>query len=292
MNSIKDCYTLNNGIQIPCIGFGTYKAAEGDNIQILKTAIDAGYRYFDTASFYGTEEYLGEAIKQSQIPREEFFIVSKMWKEEMGYDKTKQAFADTLKRLGTDYLDMYLIHWPRPDAECQEWKKLDADTWRAMEELYEENRIKAIGLSNFLPHHIENILEHCKIKPAAVQLELHPGYMQEAAVRYCEEQGILLQAWSPIGRQRVLKESLLIELAEKYQVTPAQICLRFLIQRGIVPLPKSSSMERMKQNMDVFGFEISREDMYRIAVMPQAGWSGEHPDPELAQKINKRKIGE
>lgn len=292
MDNINDCYILNNGIKIPCIGFGTYKTAEGNNIQILKTAIEAGYRYFDTASFYGTEEYLGEAVRQSGIPRKEFFLVSKMWKEEMGYQAAKQAFNETLRRLQTEYLDMYLIHWPRPEASYTEWKQLDLDTWRAMEELYEEGKIKAIGLSNFLPQHLENILGHCKIMPAAVQLELHPGYMQEAAVRYCEEKGILLQAWSPIGRQRVLQEPLLLELADKYHVSPAQICLRFLVQRGIVPLPKSSSLERMKQNMEVFGFDISTEDMYRIATMPQAGWSGEHPDPEVAQKINTRKIGE
>ena len=292
MNSIRDCYTLNNGVKIPCLGFGTYKAAEGDNIQILLDAIQVGYRYFDTASFYLTEEFLGEAIKKSGVPREEFFLVSKMWKEEMGYEKTKKAFADTLERLQTDYLDMYLIHWPRPDAECENWKELNSQTWKAMEELYEEGKIKALGVSNFLPHHLMNLLDTCKVKPAVNQLELHPGYMQEAAVQYCKEQGILLQAWSPIGRQRVLKEPLLLELAEKYHVTPARICLRYLVQRFIIPIPKSSDTTRMKQNMQVFDFAISEEDMYRISTMPQTGWSGEHPDPELATKLNVRKIGE
>lgn len=292
MESIYDCYTLNNGVKIPCVGFGTYKAAEGNNVEILKTAVEAGYRYFDTASFYGTEEYLGEAIKKSNIPRNEFFLVSKMWKQEMGYHNTKKACEDTLKRLQTDYLDIYLIHWPRPDDDSIDWKELDLETWRAMEELYAEGKIRALGVSNFLPQHLENILANCKIKPAVDQLELHPGYMQEAAVRYCEENEIRLQAWSPIGRQRVLNERLLIELADKYNVSPAQICLRYLVMRGIIPLPKSSSMERMKQNMDIFGFDISKEDMYRISTMPQAGWSGEHPDPEMAAKVNKRKIGE
>ena len=153
-----------------------------------------------------------------------------------------------------------------------------------MEELQKEGKIRGLGLSNFLPHHIKNILENGTVKPVVNQLELHPGYMQQAAVQYCKEHGIQMQAWSPIGRRRILDEGLILELAGKYQVSPAQLCLRFLLQNDIIPLPKSSSMERMKQNMDLFHFEISEEDVARLATMPQAGWSGEHPDPELAQK--------
>ena len=271
-------------MKIPCVGFGTYKAAEGNNVVILKTAIDAGYRYFDTASFYQTEDFLGQAIRESNLPREDFFLVSKMWKDEMGYQQTKDALEKSLKRLGTDYLDIYLIHWPRPSADCENWKELDLETWRAMEELQKEGKIRGLGLSNFLPHHIKNILENGTVKPVVNQLELHPGYMQQAAVQYCKEHGIQMQAWSPIGRRRILEDGLILELAGKYQVSPAQLCLRFLLQNDIIPLPKSSSMERMKQNMDLFHFEISEEDVSRLATMPQAGWSGEHPDPELAQK--------
>ena len=146
------------------------------------------------------------------------------------------------------------------------------------------DKIRGLGLSNFLPHHIKNILENGTVKPVVNQLELHPGYMQQAAVQYCKEHGIQMQAWSPIGRRRILEDGLILELAGKYQVSPAQLCLRFLLQNDIIPLPKSSSMERMKQNMDLFHFEISEEDVSRLATMPQAGWSGEHPDPELAQK--------
>lgn len=287
MKSIYDTYTLNNGMKIPCVGFGTYKAAEGNNVEILKRAVTAGYRYFDTASFYGTEEFVGQAVKESGIPREEFFLVSKMWKDEMGYEQTKKALEDTLRRLKTDYLDLYLIHWPRPTAECENWKEIDLETWRAMEELCAEGKIRGLGLSNFLPQHLENILQNCKIRPVVDQLELHPGYMQSAAVQYLKEHDIYPQAWSPIGRQRVLEEPLLTELAAKYQVSPAQICLRYLVQNQIIPLPKSSSMERMRQNMDVFGFSIEEEDMYLISSMPQAGWSGEHPDPILAKKIQR-----
>lgn len=280
LTSIHDTYTLNNGVKIPCVAFGTYKAAQGDNVEILKMAIESGYRYFDTASFYGTEKYLGQAIKESGIPREEFFITSKMWKEEMGYEGAKEAFGRSLENLGTDYLDLYLIHWPLPTPDCETWKALDIDTWKALEELYEEGKVKAVGLSNFLPHHIENLLENCRIKPMVDQLEFHPGYNQAAAVQYCKEHDIQVQAWSPIGRGRVLEDDMIVKLASKYGVSPAQICLKYALQKDVIPLPKSSSAERMKQNQDLFFFEISKEDMYRIDTMPQTGWSGEHPDRE------------
>lgn len=280
MKTIYDCYTLNNGVQIPCVAYGTYKAAEQETADTIREAIETGYRYFDTASFYGTEPYLADAIRESGISREEFFIASKVWKTEMGYEETKAAFQQTLERLKTDYLDLYLIHWPLPEVGYEEWKILDLETWRAMEELYRKGKIRAIGLSNFLPHHIENILKSSEIAPMVDQLEFHPGYTQEAAVRYCREHDICVQAWSPIGRGRVLEDPLITELARKYQVSPAQICLRFAIQEEVIPLPKSSSRKRMKENQELFSFEISREDMYRIKTMPQTGWSGEHPDRE------------
>lgn len=273
-------YILNNGVEIPAVAFGTYKAADGKSADVIRTAIEAGYRYFDTASFYGTETYLAEAVRESGISRDEIFIASKLWKTEMGYDNVKKAFERTLENLETDYLDLYLIHWPLPEPGYKEWKQLDKETWRAMEELYQEGKIRAIGLSNFLPHHIENILEDCTVRPAVDQIEYHPGYSQEAVVQYCKERDILVQAWSPIGRQRVLTEPLVQELAEKYGVSPARICLKFAVQRGIIPLPKSSSMERMKDNLDLYSFEMEQEDIWRLATMPQAGWSGEHPDRE------------
>lgn len=279
MKNINDCFTLNNGVTIPCIGFGTYKAAEGDSSDSIVTAIKAGYRFFDTASFYETEVYLAEALKRTGLPRKEVFITSKVWKAEMGYNGTMEAFERTLKNLDTDYLDLYLIHWPRYTLEG-EWKQTCIDTWKAMEALYKIGRIRAIGLSNFLPHHLDVILEHCTVKPMVNQLEIHPGYTQEAALRYCQERDILVQAWSPLGRQRVLQDSLIVELSSKYNVTPAQICLRYLLQRGINSIPKASSAARMQNNMDIFNFEITTEDMHRLNTLPQTGWSGEHPDYE------------
>ena len=280
MESIYDCFKLNNDMKIPCVGFGTYKAAEGNNLEILKTAIEAGYRYFDTASFYQTEDFVGQAIRESNLPREDFFLVSKMWKDEMGYQQTKDALEKSLKRLGTDYLDIYLIHWPRPSDLNAEWRDLDVETWKALEDLYKSKKVRAIGVSNFLPHHLNNLLERTSITPMVNQLEFHPGYMQKAAVDFCKQMGIQVEAWSPIGRARVLKEPLLIELAEKYQVSVAQICIRFALQCGVLPLPKSSSGERMHQNLDVFGFDIEENDMYQLMTLPQIGWSGEHPDRE------------
>ena len=286
MRSFEDTYTLSNGVQIPCIGFGTYNAKGGDNLEINRTAIQAGYRYFDTASLYETERVLGQAVRESGIPREEFFIVSKLWHDERGYHEAKEAFARTLDRLQMDYLDLYLIHWPRAMEGDTDWKEKDLDTWRAMEELQAEGKIRGLGLSNFLPHHIELILNNCKVRPVVDQLEIHPGYTQEAAVRYCQEHEIRVQAWSPLGRSAMLEHPILKEFAEKYQKSVAQICLRFLLQKGIIPLVKSSSMERMKQNQDIFDFEISEEDMSFLNNMPQNTWLGEHPDYAIPKKCS------
>lgn len=277
-------FTLNNGLEIPCIGFGTYNAADKGNGGMIPAAIEAGYRYFDTASIYDTEDDLGNAIKASGIPREEFFIASKVWIDEMGYEGTKEAFARSLERLQMDYLDLYLIHWPRQNEGDTDWKQRDIDTYRAMEELYAEGKVKGIGLSNFLPHHVENILKNCKVKPVVDQLEVHPGYSQEAAVSYCKAHTIQVQAWSPLGRSKILQEPFFQELAKKYQVSTAQICLRFILQKGIIPLPKATAMERMKQNMDIFDFAISDEDMSMIECMPQDCWLGEHPDFHIPKK--------
>ena len=280
MNRISDCYTLNNGVSIPCVGFGTYKTVQEKDTSVLRLAIETGYRYFDTASFYGNEAQLGQAIRKSRIPRQDFFLASKVWKTEMGYQETKSAFHRSLERLGTSYLDLYLIHWPLPSLSEPNWAELDLETWRAMEDLYQEGKIRAVGLSNFLPHHIEKLLARCRIRPMVDQLEFHPGYSQEAAVQYCQEQGIQVQAWSPIGRTRMFSDPLIRELSQNYQVSPAQICLRYAVQKQIIPLPKSSTKDRMLENQNLFSFTLSQEDMYRLDTMPQTGWSGEHPDRE------------
>lgn len=179
---------------------------------------------------------------------------------------------------GDRYLDLHLIHWLRPNAEYEDWKQLDLETWRAMDELYQAGKIRAIGLNNFLPHHIENLLQHVKVEPMVDQIEFHPGHSQEATVRYCQARGIQVQAWSPMGRTRVLNDSLVLELADTHGVSPAQICLRYAVQKQVTPVPKASSMERMRQNWDLFSFALSQEEMYRLDTMPPTGWSGQHPD--------------
>lgn len=266
--------TLSNGLTIPAIGFGTYKASFPE----ILTALNEGYRYFDTASFYGNESEIAEALERSGINRREVFIASKVWKTDMGYDGTLKAFSRTLENLRSDYVDVYMIHWPRPDLELEDWKGLDIETWRAMEELYAEGKIRALGLSNFLPYHAENIFAECRVKPSVAQLEFHAGYMQLSAVEYYRSRGVQVQAWSPIGRGRVLNDELVAELAVKYGVTRGQLCLRFCVQEGVMPLPKASTPERMRENLSCFEFEIDDEDMMRLENMPGLGWSGEHPD--------------
>ena len=280
MNSIQDTYTLNNGVKIPCCGFGTYKTKDGDGTEIIERAIQCGYRFFDTASIYETEFLLGQAIRNSKIPREEFVILSKLWIDEMGYENTKRAFAASLERLRTDYLDLYLIHWPRPNTEDPDWKELDLETWRALEELYDQGKIRALGCSNFLPHHLENLLVNARVKPAVDQLEIHPGYSQEAAVAYCLEQGIRPMAWAPLGRfkENPVVNGALEQMEKKYKKSVAQICLRFALEKGIIPIPKASSPEHMKSNMDIFDFSMSREDVSILSCMPQTAWIGQHPD--------------
>lgn len=285
MKNIYDTYTLSNGVKIPCVAYGTYKAKDENGADIIAAAVEEGYRYFDTASYYETEEYVAEAIRRSKLPREDFFIATKLWKEEMGYEEALAACERSLKRLNTDYIDLYLIHWPKPTPDCENWKQLDIDTWRALEKLYKEGKVRAIGVSNFLPHHLDNILKNCEIKPMVDQIEYHAGYTQEATVQYCKQNNILVQAWSPISRGRIFHDITLIELAKKYQVSVAKLALRFIIQNGIVPLPKAASRERMRENMDLFDFEISDEDMKRINTIPQVGWSGEHPDRERVPAI-------
>lgn len=277
---MRQAFTLGNGVEIPAVGFGTYKTVNGQDETVICEAIRQGYRHFDTASFYFNEEAVGKAVKKSGIPRDEFFITSKVWRDQLGYESTLKEFEKSCEKLGTDYLDLYLIHWPRPADLNAEWKDLDVETWKAMEELYRAKKVRAIGVSNFLPHHLNNLLERTSIIPTVNQLEFHPGYMQKAAVDFSQRLGIQVEAWSPIGRARVLQEPILAELAFKYEVSAAQICIRFALQCGVLPLPKSSSPDRMRQNLEVFDFQIEDDDMHRLMTLPQLGWSGEHPDRE------------
>ncbi len=288
MDHINNVYTLNDGNKIPYQGYGTYQVIGQDNVQIIKTAIQCGYRFFDTASLYETERALGQAIRESRIPRKDFIIETKLWIQERGYENTRRALYASLERLQMDYVDLYLIHWPRETGEPDEnWKGINLDTWRAMEELLAEGKIKSIGCSNFLPHHLDSLLKNCRIKPVVNQLELHPGYSQEATVQYCLDHDIRPMAWSPLGRGKQMNDAnryILDTLAEKYGKSTAQISLRFLTQKGIIPIPKASSEIHMKSNMEIFDFSLSKEELSMISCMPQTTWLGEHPDFHIPTK--------
>lgn len=275
-------FTLNTGRTVPAIGYGTYKSVGDDSSRIFLEAIQQGYRYLDTASFYENEAEIGRVVRESGVARPELLLASKVWKTEMGYDETMRAAERSLNRLGTDYLDLYLIHWPRPDLENPDWKALNRETWRAMERLYEEGVVHAIGVSNFLPHHIENLAVSGNVAPAVDQIEFHPGYPQLETVSYCQEHGILPQAWSPLGRTRVLRDPLIETLAENYGKTPAQICLSYALMHGVMPLPKASSPERMRENLEAALFSMEPEDVAVLDEMETTGWSGLHPDRERA----------
>ena len=270
----KNGFILENGVELPFVGYGTYKVTEE---KIILDALDAGYRHLDTARMYKNEKMIGNALKECGIHRSELFLTSKVWKGDLGYDNTLRSFEASINDLGVQYLDMFLIHWPQsaPDAA---WKPVLKETWKAMERLYEDCAVRAIGVSNHLPHHLLHILRDCNVRPMVNQLEFHPGYTQAATTSFCVNQGIQVEAWSPLGRTRVLEDPLVLELAEKYGKTPAQICLRFCLQNNILPLPKSSSPERMKQNLELFDFDIELEDIFRLMTMPETGWSGQHPE--------------
>ncbi len=288
MAEIREFYTLHDGSTLPKIGFGTYREEMDNNLIPIKAAIKAGYRFFDTASLYETERYLGQAIRESGIPREEFIIETKLWTDEMGYENVRPALERSLKRLGMDYVDIYMIHWPRQtEGLDDDWKTLGAETYRAMEELVDEGKVRRLGLSNFLPHHLKNILEHCRIRPVVDQLELHPGYSQEAAVAFCQKNDILPMAWSPLGRGREKAtegNSVLVKLAEKYGKSVQQVNLRFLLQRGILPLPKASSEAHIIANTEVFDFALTEDEVSMLTSMPQTAGLGEHPDFAIPKK--------
>lgn len=282
MNNAKESLPLSNGYQIPCIGYGTWQTPDGDTAVVaVCEAIKAGYRHIDAAAYYNNEKGVGGGIRKgladAGVSREELFITSKLWNTERGYEKTKEAFQKTCADLGLDYLDLYLIHWPASSHQFSEWEKINLETWRAMTELYQAGKIKAIGVSNFMPHHLDALMK-TEIAPMVNQIEFHPGLLQEETVSYCKENNMIVEAWSPLGRGRLLANPALKELAGKYGKSTAQLCIKWVLQSGVLPLPKSVTLARIKENLDVFDFMISQEDMETINALPNLGGSGLHPD--------------
>lgn len=270
---------LNNGVIMPQPGFGTFLTPDGETaVNAVRCAIEQGYRHIDTAAVYGNEVSVGEGIRQGGVPREELFITSKVWNTERGYETTLRAFDKTIKDLGVDYLDLYLIHWPANKKQFGDAADgINQETWRALEKLHNEGLIRSIGLSNFMPHHLDAILAKAEVMPAVDQIEYHPGFLQQACVACCKEKGITVEAWSPLGRGRVIFDELLMGLAEKYGSTVAQLVIRWVMQKGIVPLVKSVTPSRIEENFQVFDFQITDEDMALIDGMT-AERIGSDPD--------------
>ncbi|WP_411842433.1 aldo/keto reductase [Salinicoccus sp. HZC-1] len=278
MKTLTDTFQLSNGTEIPCVGFGTWQTPDGPTaVNSVKKSIEAGYRHIDTAAAYKNEGSVGQAIKESGVAREELFITSKLWNTERGYEKTLAAFEQTLKELETDYLDLYLIHWPASSSQFDNWEEINLETWRAMTELYKAGKIKAIGVSNFMAHHLEALVQ-TEVKPVVNQVEYHPGHAQDEVVSFCRQHDILIEAWSPIGSGRLLDNEALKEIASKYDKSVAQLCIKSVLQNGVLPLPKSVTPERIEENTHVFDFEISDEDMKQINAMENVGFSGMNPD--------------
>ncbi|MBC8743860.1 aldo/keto reductase [Lactobacillus sp. Marseille-P7033] len=281
LTNINSTFNLNNGIKIPCVGYGTFRTPADVAEKAVKEAITTGYRHIDTAAVYGNEEAVGKGIKDSGIDRQDLFVTSKLWNTNRGYEETKEAFQETLDRLQMSYLDLYLIHWPANQKQFgDEAAKINAETWRAMEDLYNEGKIRAIGLSNFMPHHIVELMKTAKVAPAVDQIEVHPGWPHTEEIKYLQAHNILVEAWAPLGGQgaEVMSNPTLLQIADKYQKTAAQICLRWILQQGVLPLPKSVHKERMVSNQQIFDFELTDEEMRKISLLPNLG--GQCADPD------------
>lgn len=277
-NHLQDYVTLNNGVQMPWLGLGVFKAKEGEEVvQAVKAAIRAGYRSIDTASAYRNEEGVGqgvrEALQENGLQRKDVFITSKVWNSDQGFETTLKSFDDSLKRLGLDYLDLFLVHWPV--------KGKYKETYRALEKVYAEGKVRAIGVSNFQIHHLEDLLSDAKVVPAVNQVEFHPYLTQKELLRYCTEKGIQLEAWSPLGQGHLLEHELLKGIASKYGKTVAQIILRWDVQLGVVTIPKSIREARIIENADIFDFELSAEEMQAIDGLNRNQRFGSDPDKNI-----------
>ncbi|PID15128.1 aldo/keto reductase [Sporosarcina sp. P34] len=271
MKNLQSTTTLSNGVEMPWLGLGVFKVKEGSElVNVVKTAIEHGYRSIDTAAIYDNESSVGKGIQAAQVDRKELFVTSKVWNSDLGYEKTLAAFDESITKLGLDYLDLYLIHWP------VEGKFIEA--WRALETLYEEGKARAIGVSNFQPHHLEELMKHAKIKPMVNQVEYHPRLTQKEVQAFCQKHDIQIEAWSPLMQGELLANEELQEIADHYKKTVAQVILRWDLQNGVVTIPKSTKAHRIAENADVFDFELTSEDMERIDKLNQDDRIGPDPD--------------
>lgn len=268
--------TLNNGIKIPQLGLGVFLIPDNKCPSILKHAFEDGYRLIDTAAIYANEEGVGRAIQNSEIPREDIFVTTKLWNNNHGYDNALKGFEESLSKLKLDYVDLYLIHWPCPQ------KDLYIQTWKALEALYKDGRVKSIGLSNFNPDHMDRLLQKAEIVPSVLQIEIHPLFRQEGVRKYAKAHGIQVESWYPLGGQEskdeLLSLPILNEIARKYNKSPAQIVLRWHIQLELVVIPKSSNLDRIKENCSIFDFELTHEEMASISSLDRGERLGFDPE--------------
>ena len=266
--------TLNNGVEIPQVGLGVFQTKEGAEVEsAVRAAIDAGYRSIDTAAIYGNEAGTGKAIKASGVPREELFITTKLWNANHAYDDALRAFDESLEKLDCGYIDLYLIHWPLPMFG------LYTEAWSALEKLYEDKRVRAIGVSNFKPAHLENLLKNAKVVPAVNQIELHPMLQQKETRATCAEHGIIIESYSPLMQAgEVIEHPTVTKIAKAHGKTPAQVILRWHVQNGFIVIPKSVRAERIQENFDLFDFELSSDDMQAIEAMDEGRRIGADPD--------------
>ena len=271
-------FKLSNGIEIPAIGFGTWLLEGEKVIEPLKIALTKGYTHIDTAAIYKNEKEIGTVLKAENVDRSKLFITSKCWNSERGYEKAMAAFEQTLADLQTDYLDLYLIHWPANETQFPDnWAELNAGTWRAFEEIYKSGKAKAIGVSNFNINHLEALFETAEIKPMVNQIEIHPGHSQPELVDFCRQNDLLVEAWSPLGSGRILENELIVSLADKYNVSVGQICINYCLAKEILPLPRSTSEKNIEANLTSNNFKLSVEDVKAIDEMPADGFSGLNP---------------
>ncbi len=268
-------YVLSNNNSIPGIGLGTWQITDRDLLKsIIRDAYDAGYRLIDTAAAYSNEIALSKAISENGLPREELFLSDKVWNTSRGYEAVQEACKKSLKKLKTDYLDLYLIHWPASPKLYPNWAEINADTWRGMERLYKDGFVRAIGVCNFKKHHLEELLKEAEVKPFINQVEMHPGLNQTELLDYCYDKDIVVEASSPLGNGQILANPVLNEIAAEKKKTTAQICLRWGLQKGVIVIPKSSNPERIKQNIEVFDFELTEEELEKIDSIPYCGGIG------------------
>lgn len=277
--SLTDTYTLNNGVKIPVVGFGTWQTPDGNIAESsVLAALKAGYRHIDTAAAYGNQESVGRGIRKSGIPRDEIFVTTKLWNKDHGYQAAKQAMDRSLMELGLDYLDLYLIHWPNPVDFRDRWQEMNAESWRAMEEAVQAGKIRAIGVSNFHAKHLDELLKTATIQPTVNQIFLNPSDLQPEVTAYNEAHHILSEAYSPLGTGKIFKVAELQDIAANYGKTVAQVVLRWSLQHGFLPLPKSVHPERIEENAQLFDFELSEADMKVIDGLH--GQAGLAADPD------------